>query len=177
MIKKRITFLFTVFILGTIFTISVLIGIAKNNPVTTFNKDTQIKIGAIWPQGWGFFSKDPRSTNMKIYSLDNSKDIKLPNMQIENIFGLNRKGRAQAIEAGRINSKIAKGKWIDCKENEHNIEDIKNSGEFINVKNDSPKPLLHGKYIFAQEKPIPWNYSKYYKDKTNIKKFIKVNIE
>lgn len=177
MTKKRIIFLISVFIFGSIFITSVLIGMAKNNPVTNFNKDTQIKIGTIWPQGWGFFSKDPRSTNMKFYSLEGSKKVRLPNMKIENVFGLNRKGRAQAIEAGRINSEIAEEKWKKCEGNSCNIKDIEDSKESLTIKNDSPKPLLHGEYIFAQEKPIPWNYSKYYKEDTNITKYIKVRIE
>lgn len=177
MAKKRIIFLLSIFIVGSMFTTSVLIGMAKNNPITTFNKDTQVKIGAIWPQGWGFFSKNPRSTNMKFYSLENSKEVRLPNMKFENIFGLNRKGRAQAIEAGRINSKIPEEKWNSCKKTSCNIKNIATSEGIIHLKNDSPKPLLKGEYIFAQEKPIPWNYSKYYNKKTDIKKYIKVKIE
>ncbi|MBU6949656.1 SdpA family antimicrobial peptide system protein [Staphylococcus haemolyticus] len=177
MVKPRVIFLLSIFIIGSIFATSVLIGIAKNNPITTFSKDTQVKIGAIWPQGWGFFSKNPRSTNMKFYSLENSEEVRLPNMKFENVFGLNRKGRAQAIEAGRLNSKIPKHKWKTCENSSCNIKNIATSEKSFRVKNDAPKPLLKGEYIFVQQKPIPWNYSKYYKKKTEIKKYIKVKVE
>ncbi|AVO03405.1 hypothetical protein A9958_13295 (plasmid) [Staphylococcus simulans] len=175
--RKRIVLILSIFILGSFFITSTLIGINKDNPITAkLNKDTQIKISAIWPQGWGFFSKNPRGTNMKIYALDGSREIRLPNMIVKNGFGLNRKGRAQAIEAGRINSKIPNQKWVSCSSN-CNIAHLQNTKSSIDIKNDSPRKLLKGSYIFAQEKAVPWNYRKYYSKDTNITKYIKVNIE
>ncbi|WP_420915983.1 hypothetical protein [Staphylococcus felis] len=41
--------------------------------------------------------------------------MNLPNFQSENLWGLKRTGRAQAIELGRLDAQIKKNQWYTVK--------------------------------------------------------------
>lgn len=116
------------------------------------------------PQGFGFYSKSPRDEQ---YILNYNKNIDLPNFQPKNIFGLKRKGRAQAIELGRLDAKIKDNQWYKVeheKEINKKVQEIKN---VYKVKKDEKfKNIDSGTYIIIKKEPISW-YFRDFKDTTS----------
>src|SRR4030095_4783202 len=71
-------------------------------------------IMAIIPEGWGFFTRNPRETDLYLYFLKDKHWVMNPNAPISscrNSFGLNRLPRAQSVELGMILSKINDTCW------------------------------------------------------------------
>ncbi|MCC9023200.1 SdpA family antimicrobial peptide system protein [Bacillus nakamurai] len=129
-------------------------------------------ISMIYPQSWGFFSKDPREDSLNIYPLTPGEKLRWPNNSLKNVIGLNRYGRTQGIELGLMLEKLPpKEKWKDYTAG----QDIKNT-TFLKVKNESPSPTLKGKMIITYERITPWAWSKHTKTKRTIKKFIGVDV-
>ena len=88
----------------------------------------------IYPQSWGFFSKDPREDSLNIYLLDADEELRWPNNSLKNVIGLNRYGRTQGIELGLMLEKLpSKEKWNDFAAG----QDFKDT-TFLKMKNESP---------------------------------------
>jgi len=162
-------FLLSSFVFG-----SILVGLIKTSPLVSFSQDTKIKISTVLPQGWGFFSKDPRENVIQIESIDDAQNVNYPNMTLKNGFGLIRKGRSQAVEIGKITEEIPKDAWKNCANCSRN--DMLKS-DYYNIKDDSSRPLLKGNYLLTENKVVPWSYAKYYKDKLTPIKYLKVKVK
>ncbi|WP_121640698.1 SdpA family antimicrobial peptide system protein [Virgibacillus sp. Bac330] len=123
------------------------------------NKAIEKAITKIFPQGWGFFSKDPREPTIDAIHIDGDETLAWPNMSIQNIFGLDRFGRGQGIEAGRIHSKIPKEESTKCEPlSEECIEKI----EFTEVTNDDNNHTMCGKWVILETEPLPWAWGEQY---------------
>ncbi|UFT99138.1 SdpA family antimicrobial peptide system protein [Radiobacillus kanasensis] len=172
--KKLIIFFFAFSVFwGFIFLSSVITGMGATAVSPT--KDSQVVYSSILPQGWGFFSKDPRAPIMGLYAADEkSTEILWPTMRAENIFGLYRKGRAQGVEMGALFTKIEKGEWSKCDNSD--LDSCKKQANEVEVENIAPSPLLCGTYYFTQEKTIPWSYFKYSESETKVTKIVKGDI-
>lgn len=133
-------------------------------------------MSSILPQGWGFFSKNPRDSDVGLYTTENSSSkVVWPNMRTENAFGLYRKGRSQGVEMGAIASTISDKDYTKC--DSEDLESCKGKANEITVKNPTPSPLLCGEYFLTKEKPIPWSYFKYSDSGHEITNIVKVDIK
>ncbi|MGV0170231.1 SdpA family antimicrobial peptide system protein [Bacillus velezensis] len=129
-------------------------------------------VSMIYPQSWGFFSKDPREDSLNIYLLDADEELRWPNNSLKNVIGLNRYGRTQGIELGLMLEKLpSKEKWKDFTTG----QDIKDT-TFLKMKNESPSPRLKGKMIITYERITPWAWSQHTETKRTIKKYIGVDV-
>jgi antimicrobial peptide system SdpA family protein len=168
--KKILLFLaFSVF-WGTIFFSSVITGLGAT-PVSP-TKDSQVVLASILPQGWGFFSKDPRDPIMGLYAADEeSSEILWPTMRTDNIFGLYRKGRSQGVEMGGLFTKVKEEEWSECESGD--LNSCKKKAQEVVLENDTPSPLLCGTYYFTQEETVPWSYFKYSESDSKITQIVK----
>lgn len=162
---------------GFIFIFSILVSMGTTPVTASLNKETKFSYMALLPQGWGFFSKNPREPISGLYSANNdSLEVQWPNMSPKNLFGIYRKGRAQAVDMGLIMSKISKDKWTTC--NNSSIDTCKEKVlNSISIKNNAKNPLICGEYYITRESIVPWNYAKYSKRSYEINKLVKVNIK
>lgn len=126
------------------------------------------------PQGWGFFSKDPREETLYVEELEHSSEIQWPNNNIKNFFGISRYGRSQGTDIGLIQKKIPNNKWKNCKEG---IDFCKDKINTVTIHNNVLKPNVCGNYIFYKSEPVPWSWNKYMKQTEYTSKAIKVNIK
>lgn len=129
------------------------------NPLSPGMKEKQ-GVMSVVPEGWGFFTRNPREVDQHLYFYKNNKWVRNPNSPISswrNTFGLNRFPRAQSVELGMILSNINDTCWKTASINlEHNnISDIAS----IEVFNDSPYPTITGRICILQQEPIPWAWS------------------
>lgn len=114
------------------------------------------------PQGWSFFTRNPRESDHLVYSKDaNGKWISViqPNASPKNLFGISRSGRAVSVEMGLLLTSLNdKGvKWTECKKS------LKFCADRLSVKtelvNKSPDAQICGEVIFSEQPPIPWAWS------------------
>ncbi|MGW7932793.1 SdpA family antimicrobial peptide system protein [Staphylococcus xylosus] len=134
------------------------------------------QIQKILQQDWGFFSKNPKQTDL-VYIKNDGKELFYPNAQLSNLWGINRKARAQGTEVGLLFEEIEEK---DIKKIKMFYSDFINhvkDEEFIKVENKEINPTMKGEYILftGQFTPFPW--AKDTKDKFIVEKYIKVNIE
>lgn len=135
--------------------------IFPGNPV----KEKTSKIGKhlyeFFPQGWAFYSKNPReSTYRVVYTKTGKSATQFPNASPSNYFGFTREGRAQGIEAGRLVAGLHESKWMKT---EDNPIEFGRHLKPIKIKNDLQKPTLKGDILVYYEQPVPWNWAKNFK--------------
>lgn len=154
--KQSMTFFFA-FVFFFFFVFQSIVYVLPDNPLKSYSIFNNHFMYKTFPQGWGFYSKNPRDMTFQIINLGNEgTEIYWPNNRVENLFGLNRKGRAQGIEGGRIFSQIKQSDWIST--NEDPMESIKNASP-VKIKNDSPNPTILGDIGIIYQEAVPWSWS------------------
>ncbi|MFF2908245.1 SdpA family antimicrobial peptide system protein [Paenibacillus sp. NPDC057934] len=150
---RMLTFFLTSMLLVCLFFFSLLNAIPENVMNIKSSKNVFLKI---FPQGWSFFSKSPRDEEFLILDTNYQSAVNWPNNSARNLFGINRNGRAQGIEAGVLAYQVKK-KWSTCEENLNKC--IKKTEDVVKVNNPSPNPTLCGRYIIVRREPVPWAWA------------------
>lgn len=148
-----------------------IIAVLPTNPLSP-NIDEQSLMKTLYPQGWGFFSKNPREEMINVYETKTySQAVSWPNNSFKNVFGLYRHGRAQGVELGYLIEQIPKSiEWEDCKDG--TISCLKKTDTVVTINNKTPKASLCGNLGLSRETLIPWAWS--IKRGSNISKESKV---
>lgn len=119
------------------------------------------------PQGWGFFTKNPREEHLLIYKTEllYPELFSKKNFTLSNFFGISRKNRFLQYKLISKLGNTKKSGWINC-----NYPSILNcdfeTTKIIEVKKD--ENYLIGEYYLFRGKPIPWAWSK---SKINLKNY------
>lgn len=121
----------------------------------------EVKISKIFTQGWGFFSKNPRDEKFYAINLKTGEYVgEWPNMTLNNLYGVKKKGRAQGIELGRLYEKADPGNMKKC---QNDPQKCLRTMDSIKVVNDKVKPTILGDIGIIKEEPVPWAWSKDFK--------------
>ena len=115
-------------------------------------------INAVVPEGWGFFTKDPREDMTEIYVQENGqmKRIDFLNNDLRNWFGLSRKSRRVAMDVGIIYEQIKNETFhASLKEADENPVEIKFWERLYALQNYST-----GELYFVQKEYTPWAWYK-----------------
>jgi antimicrobial peptide system SdpA family protein len=175
---KRIAYFIVYFLLLTglflVFTNSV-----PYNPLTTNSFNTQTILTSFFPEGWGFFSKNPRDPRILIYKLKNGiwyyNDL-APISSYRNVFGLGRRPRAQSTDMAMIMQELDDSLW-------HPFESpiagmtLDRTQKIINVVLETPDPTLQDTVCFKMAYPLPWAWRKYETVNNPKDKFIFINVK
>ncbi len=111
---------------------------------------------SIIPQGWGFFTRDPKEPQYLIFDKDGTK-LSKSNSEPSNLFGISRKNRLMNIELSLIMSKIKESSWSDYKEGKFDFNSTIIS-DTISI-NFNPSSLK-GHFFIAQQERLPWAWAK-----------------
>jgi antimicrobial peptide system SdpA family protein len=110
------------------------------------------------PQGWAFFTRDPREPDVIAYlpSISGSwrRDASGPQAQVAYAFGWSRRLRAKGVEMGRLLTVLRPSDWREC-----HAEPPLCFGSLpvqSRLRNSSPIPSLCGDVAFVQQEPVPW---------------------
>lgn len=81
--------------------------------------ERQLNMREVLPQGWAFFTRDPREAPREAY-VKNEQGRFVPatpgsNGDAVNLFGLSRRSRAQSIEMGMLIKEVAGSDWTRCR--------------------------------------------------------------
>lgn len=128
------------------------------NPLAQKNEFVE-KIMPLFPEGWAFFTKNPREEVIYFYSVGRDNSLNLVeegrrNADLKNWFGLKRDVRYLSYERGLVISTIKDQEWYDCKQLDQLLIDSMRS---ITVEFASKMVFIQpGKYIIQYKEPIPF---------------------
>ena len=145
----------------------IVLGLYALHPVLPFNAvplplEQKVLISRWLPQGWNFFTRDPREPAERFYLRDGDGswvDATLgPNMSRPSLFGLGRRARAQLVESAILIYDIPAREFHECHGAvEHCLEGIDSDRV---VANPSPEPTLCGTIGFSFREPVPWAWAR-----------------
>ena len=155
--SHKVYFLLNLFISLTFIFIVFINSIGYN--LLTFNTKWSFELQFLFPQGWSFFTKDPREEQTIIYKQENNKleELNLKNGATSSWLGITRYNRIMLIELIQITNQVDSSKWsnINSKENFKIFTDTTTAIEVINFVNNAQ---LEGNFIIIKQKPIPWSW-------------------
>jgi antimicrobial peptide system SdpA family protein len=140
-------------LIASLFTFFTILSFNNDN---TFNIETQT-LGLISPQGYAFFTKNPKEAQVYIYKVNKNNSLQniCPNSStFEMLFGLSRKNTRLSFDFTEILTKLRKWKPI----NEVDKFYLTNPDVFNITKKDIKNHK--GKYLIIKEERIPWAWSK-----------------
>ncbi len=161
---KNIFTVFVIFCWCNIFYFAIVTSIPYN-PMT-LNKNLSFKIKIFLPEGWNFFTRNPREIRTYIYCIDNYGTIyplpNWPNNSFNNLMGIKRTARAIGTDYGMILSNIPDSLWSKSTEIELNKKNSKNffTGRpiFQSYPDGHKKHFLFGNLLFVQKEILPWSW-------------------
>lgn len=111
------------------------------------------------PQGWSFFTRNPREEQLSYFTRDRVGRWRAaslgPVSHPRNIFGLNRKSRAQGVESAFLLAAVPSSAWVPCGDEEPE-QCLGRLSVGRSVKTHSRKPTLTGIVGFVKREPVPW---------------------
>jgi antimicrobial peptide system SdpA family protein len=114
------------------------------------------------PQGWAFFTRNPREAQVIIYKNEGGRLLELPHKHsnLSNIMGLNRRASVIVSEMQSIKNKIPDSVFKNTKWNfqEGKFGQLPNSA--YPAINNFANPILCGEYILVLQEVVPWAWSK-----------------
>jgi antimicrobial peptide system SdpA family protein len=113
----------------------------------------------IIPQGWGFFTRNPREEQTILYTIQDTSSVLFTKTisSIDNSFGASRKLRCYNVEVGTLISKINDSSWVE--EKGGNLVFDTNL-QTDTVKNNFYPCSIRGDFFFVKQERIPWAWGK-----------------
>jgi len=157
------------------FVLSCLVFFSSFEDQIILNDNTKRTLNLIFPEGWGFFTKNPREPQLKVYKLfkNDTIPIDMSNHSSRNYFGFSRKARIISFESSIIVNEVKKDKWTKT-----TFKDI-NCQSLDTVQIYEKKYFKHinkGTYIFILFKPIPYAWANQNQEKNNPLDVVKIII-
>lgn len=134
----------------------------------------RVDIRLLLPEGWAFFTRDPRDDRMLPYLRGPearwARASRTPNFQPQNLFGIDRAARAQGVELGLLMEQAHEARRTAC-EGEPTVC-LESAPVAEKVRNKSPNPTLCGQVGVVFQRAVPWAWSRTNQEKTPEKKII-----
>lgn len=161
--KYSYTVVYTISLCSCILLVSIVYIVSmQENPVVLTSKNDS-KIITFLPQGWAFFTRNPREAQIIIYELKNGQIYEIPqkHSSYKNLLGINRKASKILSELQIILlENVKKEDYVDLQWNyQANVYDAIPT-KTIHCKNKMNNPLLCNQYLVIFQKPVPWAWSK-----------------
>lgn len=156
---------------GAAFLLSVtgaaLLGVYSAHPALPHNPirlpfAERLEITVLVPQGWKFFTRDPREERILVFRRDSGAKWRSASLgriaEPAHLFGISRTPRAQGVELGLLVVRMSAHDWQACS---LRPEECLGSAPLArSLRNLSPNPTLCGEVGIALQKPIPWAWSR-----------------
>jgi len=121
--------------------------------------ENQVSMLSWVPEGWAFFTRDPREEGMFVYSRREDGSwrsvVEAPLSAWGNAFGFDRGPRRQGVEMGLLAATLPIEGWTPCVSTElpRCLED---AAPTLTFANPSPAPTLCGELAVVRRKPVPF---------------------
>lgn len=158
----------------------ILFSVSPFNPIRA-KADFNRQVYTFIPQGWAFFTRNPREAQIQLYQADHLGGWRKVNhfhAHRSNFFGLSRKTTALITELQYIKMNDLKDSYfINCESNyQRGIVGCVPDTTYT-VLNKFEKPILCGEYIMTLQEPVPWAWSKSMDKVMMPSKVIRLNIQ
>lgn len=129
----------------------------------TLPLEDAVRVGEVLPQGWGFFTRNPREEDVLPYlrGADGAWEPQhtAPLASLATWWGISRTGRGSGIELGMIMNVPAESSWIRCRVDESAASCLERTRATKTVHNRYPDPALCGAVGLVALRPVPWAWS------------------
>lgn len=176
--KNYIIYLVTSLAVSFWLIINIFLVTVKGNPIEITN-EVHSRVLNFIPQGWAFFTRNPREAQIIIYKIDNDSIIKpypQRHSSFTNLFGLKRTSSKILTELQLLKLKTSDSLYSDMEWNYQINKLEKFTTKSFEYKNEIFDPILLGEFIVVYQKPVPWAWSKSIKEIKMPSKIIKFKI-
>jgi len=141
--------------------------------LSVFVSDNAVELGfrrraivsAFSPQGWAFFTRDPRETWEKVFMVsqgqlepENSADYRGAPWR-----GVRRSVRTRGMVLARISAAVPKDAWLDCKQSATACwQGFKGEATAVKLKLRDNTGLC-GRLVLQQQQTLPWAWRRAYR--------------
>ena len=130
------------------------------NPLS-IPKIKNIDIALLIPEGWGFFTKNPKESTIVFFTKNTRSQwitFTKSNSDKEFLYGLSRKNRRILAESSNILKSINDTCWLKRESEVLNFSTL----QTLLVKNSFKKPIIKGDFIVVKQERLPWAWSRNY---------------
>jgi len=121
--------------------------------------EREIGISVWLPEGWAFFTRDPREEGVRVYVRRRDGNwtnaIEAPLGAWSNALGLNRAPRRQNVEQGLLLAALPRDGWSPCVSTELALC-LDRVDHTVTFANPSPVATLCGEIAVVKQKPVPF---------------------
>jgi antimicrobial peptide system SdpA family protein len=115
---------------------------------------------AVFPQGWAFFTRDPREPVDEAYRPgERLVPILYPNSSARNLFGFSRRARAQNVEMAALLLEVPASAWKECRAPLRRCLEVA-PGCAVAVANVSVTRQICGPVVVERQPPVPWAWGR-----------------
>jgi antimicrobial peptide system SdpA family protein len=156
-------------------TVSLLVFFSSFKEQVFVSVHLQRHIGTIFPEGWGFFTKNPRDPLLDVYKVEDSTlvNVTIRNQSFKNKLGFSRKSRILGYESSVLANEINAKSW--SKDKMKNLHDLKEDTVY-NIRNKNNRHLNKGKYLLMSYKMIPFAWSKSKQELNNPISYVYISV-
>jgi antimicrobial peptide system SdpA family protein len=136
----------------------VLSGSVEDSPLRASAR-TRLNLLALCPQGWSFFTRDPREPVDRVYRRQGTALAysSVANGSLANLLGLRRAARAINVELAGLLAGVPEGRWRDCRQAVEKC--VEPGADAIVVENRALVRSLCGELVIERRPPVPWAWS------------------
>jgi antimicrobial peptide system SdpA family protein len=125
-----------------------------------YEQSLRLGVQQFLPEGWAFFTRNPREPDMMAYVRDESGTWRLalrsPHSELRNVVGFARASRAQGVEIALLTGSLHKDDWRDCRSP---VTECLERVPALTATNISPAHSLCGQVGLVRQPPVPWAWS------------------
>jgi antimicrobial peptide system SdpA family protein len=131
-----------------------------DSPLRTTGSGRRI-IGALLPQGWAFFTRDPREPAEVVYRVtpNGLRRADFTNSSPDNWMGIRKNTRPIAIELGALLSHVHRTRWRACRGDLGQCLKAADSVVAI-ADNASTTRRFCGDFVVERRPTVPWAWSR-----------------
>jgi sporulation delaying protein A len=125
-----------------------------HNPVA-LPGERALHLHAWLPEGWGFFTRDPREGALRPYREAASREWKPVESGMERRFlGFGRRARAEGFELNTLLKQVPTESWVPCERDPAAC--IEAGMAAAELQNTATSPTICGNVAFVMQEPVPW---------------------
>jgi antimicrobial peptide system SdpA family protein len=156
---NRLKFIFIISIFTWAFLLTYLFINSLPETIIHLNQLSKIRTTSTVPEGWAFFTKNPRDENIVIYKKSGASWRPVTNKTGDylNFFGLKRTSRFENQEMGILLASLDTTNWVSIKGGLEKNFLLFDTIPITQILNSSHYPYYkEGEYILVQEGILPW---------------------
>lgn len=119
---------------------------------------TRARLVSILPEGWAFFTRDPREASKSVYVRENGHWVRHSQAQSRVWLGLKRDDRVEGAEIEKLMSLVPESKHFHC---DGSLDACLANPKLpvARVVNPMRVRSLAGEVVIASAQPVPWAWS------------------